>query len=382
MGINLLELKLDLFCRGLRLDKKLDYAIRKTIIPSSGYSVRGMKRASLSEGRCFLLEENGKAYLINVAVREPFVKNSPYEFTVAGGQGWIKKDGKFIVRASPTGEPAWHFEPGIRSIFQHHGNDVIATTLSNVCSYKQNGGGCKFCALETGGEFVIKKPEEISRALKRILEENELAGYTAMNGKKEYLAFREVNINSGSLSEEATFSLYFEAIKAIRRISAIPISIQICPISQTKIKELKKAGLDTISFNMEIYNEKIRKELMPEKSRLYSVRVYLEAIKQAANVFGKNQVSSWFIAGLEPPESTIAGCKAVCENGGIPHVAVFRPLMGSQLENIPQPKLKDMVKIYKGLKTLLSAYSLNPLEHKAGCLRCGCCCALKELLEG
>jgi len=368
MGINLLELKLDLFCHGLRLDEGLDPAIKKAIIPTAGYSRNGIKRASLSEGRCFLLEEKGRACLVNLAVREPFVKNSPYEFTVVNGQGWIKKEGKLIVKASPTAIPLWHLKPEIGNIFQHHGNDVIATTLSNLCVYKRNGAGCKFCALETGGEFVVKKPEEISGALKRIVS--------------EYPGMREVNINSGSLSEEATFNLYFEAIKAIRKVSDIPISIQICPISQPKIEELKKVGLDTISFNMEIYDEKIRKELMPEKSRLYSIKVYLETIKQAAKIFGENQVSSWLIAGLEPPESTISGCKAICENGGIPHVTVFRPLMGSQLENVPQPNLKDMIKIYEALKSMFTAYSLNPFEHKVGCVRCGCCCALKEVLEG
>ena len=368
MGINLLELKLDLLCQGLKLDEKLDPAIKKTIIPTPEYSGRGIKRASLSEGRCFLLGEKGKEYLINLAVREPFVKNSPYEFTVVDGQGWVKKRDELIIKAAPTGVPSWHLEPEIRNIFQYHGNDVIATTLSNVCSYKQDGDGCKFCALETGGEFIVKKPEEISSALKKIVK-----GYPGM---------REVNINSGSLSEEATFKLYFEAIRAIRKVSAIPIAIQICPIGQPKMEQLKAAGLDTISFNVEIYDEKIRKELMPEKSRLYSIKIYLEAIKQAAKIFGKNQVSSWLIAGLESPESTIAGCKAICENGGIPHVTVFRPLMGSPLENMPQPNVKDLVRIYKELKNLMKIYSLDPLEHKAGCVRCGCCCALKEVLEG
>ncbi|MFA4989414.1 MAG: radical SAM protein [Candidatus Omnitrophota bacterium] len=381
MGINLLELKLDLFCHGLRLDEGLDPAIKKSIIPAPGYSGHGMKRASLSEGRCFSLEQEGKVYPVNLAVREPFVRDSPYVFTVFNGQGWIKKKDKPIIKATPTGVPSWHFDPGIRSIFQHHGNDVIATTLSNVCSYKQGAGGCKFCALETGGEFVTKKPEEMSRALKRIMGENELSAYRSMHGEKEYLSFREVNINSGSLSEEATFNLYLQAIQAIRRVSAIPISIQICPISRPRVKELKMAGLDTISFNMEIYEEKIRKELMPKKAKLYSVGVYLEAIKQAVDVFGRNQVSSWLIAGLEPPEGTIAGCKAICENGGIPHVTAFRPLMGSPLEQLPPPGLKSLVKIYKELKNLMIMYSLNPLEHKAGCVRCGCCCALKEALE-
>ena len=366
MDTNLLELKLDLLRQGLRLDKGLAPAIRGSIIPTPGYSGGGIKRASLSEGRCFALKDKGREYLINLAVRESFVKNSPYEFTVKNGQGWIKKDGKPIIKAAPTGIPAWHLEPGIRSIFQHHGSDIIATTLSNFCSFKQNGGGCKFCALESGGDFVVKKPEEIIGALKRIVGESELSAYLTMEGEKEYLSLREVNINSGALSEEAMFNLYLEAIKAIRKISSIPISIQICPIKQSEMEKLKTAGLNTISFNMEIYDEKIRKELMPEKSRLYSIEVYLETIKQAAKIFGRNQVSSWLIAGLEPAESTLAGCKAICKNGGLPHVTVFRPLMGSPLENMPRPGLKDLVRIYRELKNLFAEYSLDPLENKAG----------------
>jgi hypothetical protein len=79
MDINLLELKLDLFCCGLKISDKLNPAIKQIIVPSFDYSGRGMKRASLSEGSCFLLEADGNVCFINVAVRESFVKNSPYE---------------------------------------------------------------------------------------------------------------------------------------------------------------------------------------------------------------------------------------------------------------------------------------------------------------
>lgn len=37
--------------------------------------------------------------------------------------------------------------------------------------------------------------------------------------------------------------------------------------------------------------------------------------------FGENQVSSWLIAGLEWPESTIEGCRAIGDTGAIHHVA-------------------------------------------------------------
>lgn len=165
-------------------------------------------------------------------------------------------------------------------------------------------------------------------------------------------------------------------------MSNIPISAQMCPISHSRIERLKEAGLDTISFNIEIYDEEIRNEMMPEKARLYSTGVYLEAIKKAVGIFGRNQVSSWIIAGLESPESTLAGCKAICENGGIPHVAIFRPLTGTPLESRTPPDINEVVALYKEFKKLLLQYSLNPFEHKAGCIRCGGCSVLKEIMEG
>jgi hypothetical protein len=379
--VNLLRVKLELFCHGLRVDEALEPSIKRQIVPSSEYVGRGTKRASLSEGKCFSLHHNNKSYVANLAVMESFVRSSPYEFTLVDGEGWIRREGELLVKASPTGTPSWYFEPDILRVFQVHGNDVLATALSNFCVYKQGGEGCRFCALEAGGEYVIKRPEEIKSALRRIVKNKELSSYWSVNGEKEYLDLREVNINSGSLHEERMIKLYLSAIRAIREISDIPISAQLCPIDRPRMEQLHQAGLDTISFNMEIYDEGIRGQVMPRKARLHPVEKYLEAIKDGVEVFGKNQVISWLIAGLEPPESTIAGCQAICERGGIPHLAVFRPLKGTAYENRQPPEVEEVIEIYQRLGEMIKDSGLDPFRQKAGCVRCGGCSALKEVLE-
>ena len=98
-------------------------------------------------------------------------------------------------------------------------------------------------------------------------------------------------------------------------------------------------------------------------------------------IFGDNQVSSWLIAGLEKPGSTIEGCRAIAETGAIPHVAIHRPLIGTPLAEKLPPIKDDVVKIYQNLKGILREYGLDPLKHKAGCIRCGGCSATIEIVK-
>ena len=66
---NLTGLKLDLLCKGIRMDA----SAKQRLLPPYRY-----KRASLSEGRNFKLYLNGRSTVVNLAVYEKFVTDSPY----------------------------------------------------------------------------------------------------------------------------------------------------------------------------------------------------------------------------------------------------------------------------------------------------------------
>jgi biotin synthase-related radical SAM superfamily protein len=143
---------------------------------------------------------------------------------------------------------------------------------------------------------------------------------------------------------------------------------------------LKDAGLTTISFNLEIFDEESRQKICPGKSRV-TVSHYLEALKYATGVFGRGQVSSWLFAGLEPKERTIDGIRAVSETGAIPFVTVFRPLIGTELEDMLPPAVDDVIEIFEAVGQAIREHKVNPQESQCGCVNCNCCSALFESIE-
>ncbi|MDY6853488.1 MAG: radical SAM protein [Thermodesulfobacteriota bacterium] len=352
---NITRIKIELLCYGVRLSQD-------TLKRFPGYRY---KRASLSEGVCFnLYSQSGSIIPINVAVHEAFVKKSPFYFNQA--EGVIYKKEKPYVSAAVIDHPSWYSRrladgTYFEEVFQCHYDTILASSLTNFCDLKQKGDGCKFCAL--GNDMSrqhYKNPEHIIQVLEKL--------------QSLGISYREVNLNSGTLvDEEKGFSIFLKAIRAIRSVTKVPIYAQICPPQKKYLlDDLRNAGLTTISLNLEIYDQERRMKIMPAKSH-HEREYYFEVLKYAIDLFGPNQVSSWLIAGLEPPESTISGLYRIAQIGAIPFVTVFRPLKGSELADKSPPNPKSIFPIFKALRDVLNETGLNPCASKGGCVLCNCC---------
>ncbi len=358
MQENAQRVKLELLCRGVRLP--LDLLSR-----FPGYR---HKRASLSEGLCFDLSFPGLpgAVPVNLAARERFVARSPFSFDP--GSGMILKDGEPFVRAVLVEPPAWYAETlpdgtAFQEIFQVHHRTILATALANFCAFRARGGGCAFCALGPGGSPArVKDPARLAEVLREL--------------KARGLSFSEVNVNSGTLETgERTLAAYEAAVSAVRSVVDWPVYVQLCPPDDPDAeRRLADAGVDSLSYNLEIWDEERRRELIPEKAALGRER-YLSALARASRVLGRGQASSWLIAGLEPVESTLEGIRAVAAAGAVPFVTVFRPLLGSRMENALPPEPDVVEPVFEYLARILASERLFPARTRAGCVKCGCCTA-------
>ncbi len=358
------KIKLELLCNGIIVSKDI-------LERFPGYRY---KRASLSEGLCFDLfpESYASAIPINLAIHEKFVVNSPFSYDEV--KKMILKNGREFIRASIIDFPAWYSKtlpdgPRFQEIFQIHYSTILATSLTNFCEYKNIDKGCQFCAMG----YQIDKPrtksaEDIKSVLKKILEMD--------------IPITEVNLNSGTLLDDReNLELYLNVIKGIREVTNLPIYAQICPPRDISfIDELTKAGLTSISFNLEIYDSKLRKKLMPAKGSI-PVHVYTKAISHAVKILGQNSVSSWLVAGLEPAESSIAGIKHIASLDAVPFVTVFRPLIGSEFENENPPDPNSIFPIFEALGVTLRNMKFNPDKTSCGCVKCNCCSALTEVIS-
>jgi len=60
-------------------------------------------------------------------------------------------------------------------------------------------------------------------------------------------------------------------------------------------------------------------------------------------------VNGEIIAGLEPPEDSIAAIDWITGVGAIPTVCVFRPLAGTDYRDVPPPPVEDVVPVFRRL---------------------------------
>ncbi|MEE8431984.1 MAG: radical SAM protein [Candidatus Desulfatibia sp.] len=361
-GMNLTKLKLDLLCHGITMDDRL----KEGLIPRYRY-----KRASLSEGRCFQLEYEGRTTVINLAVYEKFAQSSPYRYDHE--KRGLFFDGNSVCKMVLVDDPEWYlYELGDGTMWgsqiQLHGTGVLATSLSSYCVFKDKNEGCGFCGMTLDKDNRAKDPKKLAAVLAAI-------------EKKYPGVFHELNVNSGtSLNDDRGAEMFLETIKEIRKASDVLIAAQIAPMEDFSwVDRLKDAGLSSLSFNLEIWDNDVREKIMPGKGRIPR-ELYLDILEYAGKVFGGVNVSSWLIGGLEPPESTIQGAEQIARRGVLPFVTVFRPLIGSTMENEKPPDIETMIKIYKELKSILGKYGLDPQKADTGCAKCDCCAAGREVL--
>lgn len=342
------RIKIGLMCKGIKLSDEF----------KKQFTRYRFKRASLSEGVFLILKLNDKETYVNAGAFENYVLSSPYTYDEREKK--ILKDGEPVCDARIFPDPEWYkfkLPDGkeFQSIVQEHGPGILATSITSSCSYKERGMGCSFCALSGSHE---RNAEDV----KNVLKELQRMGFR----------YHELNINSGTIAEVGFGFDKYAKIAQAGKECGLRVYIQIPPIGREEMKFLKSAGVDSISFNLEIYNDEIRKKLCPGKSTIPKER-YMRAIEDAVEIFGKGQVSSWLIIGLEPVEDTLKGIDKIIERGGIPYPTVFRPLKGTPLENMPPPSVEAAERVFLHLKEKMAHYGLNPRLSLAGCINCGCC---------
>ena len=142
------------------------------------------------------------------------------------------------------------------------------------------------------------------------------------------------------------------------------------------IDNLKNAGADTIGIHIETFDHNVLRRVAPSKAG-HDLEFFTKPWRHAVSVFGKNQVSSFVIAGLgEDITSIITVAEMLCDIGVFPYLLPFRPIPGTPLENSRPPAPETMLHLYEEVSALLKKYGLSSAASKAGCVRCGACSSI------
>lgn len=201
---------------------------------------------------------------------------------------------------------------------------------------------CKFCDMS---KWEYKKQN---------IDDLIVAGKKAINESK--FPISHILISGGTPKKE-DWKYQDNAIEKICQNFDLPIDVMITPVKDfSYLKKLKKYGVKGLSINLEIYDEKLAKIIIPQKAAL-GRKLYFDFFKEAVRIFGKGNVRSILIVGLEPLESTLSGVEEMIKIGVSP---VLSPYISSPDAALGAQKLvseKMLVEVWERSSEIVKKYN-------------------------
>lgn len=332
MKVNPGLLKLNLFCKGIKIDNSCDlYNDSRPILRTRG---------GLGSGLELILP---KGLYINVPVEEHFVEKTPYLLLKRNNSYFIKKNDETICKVKLPAKPKFYDRKTSSGKLMSRIAVMQGTYLgiypTGVCEFWQMTPrmNCKFCSVGLN----VGHTEEYEKSVEDVLE-------TVKAARRE-LKITFVHFNTGYLRGEE-LDILEPYIKRVKRETGLLVGVQ-CPPNPdlSKYNYLKKIGVDHVSFCLEIYDEARFEEICPGKNKFIGQKKYWEALEYCVKIFGKGKVAGEIIAGLEEPENTIKAIEDFAKIGAVSTVCIFRPCLGTDFENLNPPQAEEMAPVFRRL---------------------------------
>ena len=342
------ELEIELFCRGMRIDSAAGRRITRT-------------RAGLGSGLEIVIPARPKNIWVNVPVVETFARHSPFELCRTGAPACPDRRGRlsYTIVDHRNGaeydieipeEPEWYSYKTTSGIEMSRigvlqGN-YLGIYVSARCLYwaANISGACKFCTTGKNVGTAEESRKKVSDVVETALAARNESGsiFTHFNTGYHY----EDQDDRESMHGLRMCEPY---VRAVREQVGGFIGVQAVPVPRRKFHEydeLIEAGTDHFSLCYEFEDPAVFARLCPGKERTLGQRAFFEAMEYTAKKLGRGRVSGEIIAGPESVESTKRGIDRIVNAGAFPTVCIFRPTIGSEMEHEPPPDPEAMKEVF------------------------------------
>ena len=254
------------------------------------------------------------------------------------------------------------------------GIDRISLLLFEGCYNWICGKQCKFCDLH---------PKRVSEKVCRPTLNN-LYKYDSIdkwwNSQKD-LFFKNTNlaldkllkntnlkhkhlfIMAGNLSDcEIVWKYLLEFVENLTKqfdLQGFDTIANVCPHDSIEsLKKLKKFGIKQVQYNLEIANKDLFTFTCPGK---INYEEFVSKLYEAVNIFGKGNVRSNFVLGLQDYNELIDECEKFAERGIVADYSVFQPKKNTPYSNLKAPEMKDVINFTKRLVKIYLKYNQHPI---------------------
>jgi len=321
-------LKIDLFCRGMKIDPGCD-------LDNDARPVR-RTRAGLGSGLEIIIPPNLHT---NVPLEESFVSTTPYTLHKENGKYVIRRDGVLITSVELPRRPHWYDQSTtsgkqMSRIAVMQGT-YLAVYPGRICHFWTTTPrtSCHFCSTGLNVGAIEAREKTVDDVLETV----------AAARRENNITY--VHFNTGyMLGEELDFLEPF--VRAVKKKTNLMVGVQTTPAPDlSKYKKLARLGVNNVSFCFELWDKEQLAEVCPGKSADIGQDRYLEAIRYCRRLFPA--VNGEIIAGLEPVENTLEAIRWITKAGAQPTVCVFRPCVGTDYEDKLPPDADALIPVFR-----------------------------------
>ena len=337
------ELEIELFCRGMRLDA--------TCFSNPDAHRINRTRAGLGSGLEIVIPARPKPIWANVPVVEPFAQQSPFALQLENGAFRIidsRDKAEYPVQLPPA--PDWYSRQTstgveMRRIGVLQGN-YLGIYVSNRCLYWSwtPSLACKFCTTGKNVGFAEESRKSVTDVVEvaRAARQESNCIFTHFNTGYHYEERADREVIHG-LRQCEPF------VRAVREQVGGFIGVQAVPVMRTSFHEydaLIEAGVDHFSFCYEFEDPEVFARICPGKAKTVGQHAFFDAMEFTSQRLGKGRVSGEIIAGIEPIAATKRGIDRIVNAGAFPTVCIFRPTTDSEMQDTPPPDPDAMKEVF------------------------------------
>jgi radical SAM protein (TIGR04043 family) len=247
----------------------------------------------------------------------------------------------------------------------------LRSVVDQRCVYQTTGRACKFCAVQYWwNAAAVKQSEQIA--------ETAAAGY--QEGVVKHISLTTATLGTpdkGLADLAATARLIHDKAK-------IPMMLEFEPLRdhallKSLLLEAREAGVTTVSINIECYDRRLSRDVMPAKGRI-PFREYAQNWEIARDIFGRNEVFTVVVVGIgEDDAATLKGIETAAALGVMTFPVPHSPAIGAAFEDMTPPAADRMLALYEKAVDIHRKYDLDMCASTAGCIRGGGFSAIKDV---
>lgn len=196
-----------------------------------------------------------------------------------------------------------------------HGS-YLALSPFTRCEFVGTTEQCRFCSLDAQVTSQPMLPvEDIVEAV-RIARE-------AQRIDMVYLSIGHLGGDDAGVRQLEPY------VRAVKKAFDLLVAVDsLPPRADAWIDRAYAMGVDSIAYNLEIFDPEAFERICPGPARSVGRARYLDALSYAATVFPSGAVTCHLIVGLEPLERTREGIDELVSRRVVPVLPMFRPFKG------------------------------------------------------